>query len=135
MRVQSIQANNPNFNAKLRVFGKFFVKEHLDSLVQKADKIGFENDVVELNYTNYRDGSIEFLGQKQPDYLNKISSLLKAKFFPNDDGIGAEFYNECVSDNTYPKFWAKEYKIAKRYLDALAEKYPNERIGVSIIEN
>ena len=135
MRVQTIQSNNPNFNAKLRVLGKYFVQEEQDVLLQKADKIGFENDVVELNYTNYRDRSIEFLNQKQPDYLKKISSILKARFYPNNEGEGTEIYKECVSDDNYRGFWAKEYKIAKRYLDTLAEKYPNERIGVSIIEN
>jgi hypothetical protein len=135
MRVQSIQNRNPNFNARLRVFGKYFVKEEYDVLAKKADKIGFENDVVELNYTNYRDGSIEFLGQKQPDYLNKISVLLQAKFFPNNEGIGTEIHKECVSDDNYRRFWNKEYKIANNYLDRLMQKYANERMGVSIIEN
>ena len=135
MRIHSIQNNNPNFNAKLRVLGKFFVKEELDILTKKADKIGFENDIVELNYTNYKDRSIEFLNQKQPDYLKKISSFLKAKFYPNNDGLGAEFYNESVSDDTYPKFWAKEYKVADYYIEKLMKKYPNERLGISIIEN
>lgn len=135
MRIQNIQGNYPNFNAGLRVLGKYFVKEEHDMLLKKADKIGYENDMVELNYTNYKDGSIEFFGQKQPDYLKKISVLLKARFLPNDEGKGTEIYKECVSDDNYRKFWTKEFKIAEHYLDKLIEKYPNERIGVSIIDN
>ena len=73
MRVQNIQNSyNTPFNAKLRVLGKFFVKEEYATLLKKADKIGFENDIVELNYTNYVDGSIEFFNQKRP---------LKGRFF------------------------------------------------------
>lgn len=136
MRVQNIQNSyNTPFNAKLRVLGKFFVKEEYATLLKKADKIGFENDIVELNYTNYVDGSIEFFNQKHPDYLKKISSLLKAEFFPNGDKIGTEIYKEIVSGDSYKEFWAKENKIANNYLDRLMKKYPNERLGFSIIEN
>ena len=135
MRVQSIQSNNPNFNAKLRVLGKYFLGKEDKFLVSKAEKIGYENDVVELNFTNYRDRSIEFLDQKQPDYLKRISIFMKAKFFPNGEGEGTEIYKECVSDDNYGRFWDKEFKIANNYLDRLIQKYPNNRIGISIIEN
>lgn len=136
MRVQKVQNTyNTPFNAKLRILGKYFVDEEYKTLLKKADKIGYENDVIELNYTNYRDKSIEFLGQKQPDYLNKISSLLKAAFFPNDDKVGTEIYKEAVSGDSYKEFWTKENNIANRYLDILMKKYPNERLGISIIEN
>jgi hypothetical protein len=135
MKVSSIQSYNPSFSAKLNVLGKFFVAEELNVLTNKADKVGFENDIVELNYTNYRDKSIEFLNEKTPDYLKKISSLLKARFIPNGEGIGTEIYKECASGDSYREFWDKENKIANRYLDRLVEKYPNERLGVSIIEN
>lgn len=135
MRVQSIQSNNPNFNAKLRVLGKYFLGKEGKFLVSKAEKIGYENDVVELNFTNYRDRSIEFLDQKQPDYLKRISILMQARFFPNDEGEGTEIYKECVSDDDYGRFWDKEFKIANNYLDRLIQKYPNNRIGISIIDN
>ena len=135
MRVNGIQNDNISFGAKLNVLGKFFVAEEYKTLLKKADKIGYENDVIELNYTNYRDKSIEFAGQKQPDFLKKISSMLKARFIPNGEGEGTEIYKEIVSGDSYKEFWKKENGIANRYLDNLMKKYPNERIGVSIIEN
>lgn len=135
MRVSGVQNNNVTFGAKLNVLGKFFVAEEYKTLLKKADKIGYENDIVELSYTNYRDGSIEFFGQKQPDFLKKISSMLKARFIPNGEGAGTEIYKEIVSGDSYKEFWKKENGIANRYLDNLMKKYPNERIGVSIIEN
>ena len=135
MRVGSVQNNNVTFGARLNVYGKFFVAEEYKTLLKKADKIGYENDVIELNYTNYRDKSIEFFGQKQPDFLKKISSMLKARFIPNGEGVGTEIYKEIVSGDSYKEFWKKENGIANRYLDNLMKKYPNERIGVSIIEN
>lgn len=135
MRVSSIQNNNPTFCAKLQISGKYFIAEEYRTLVKKADKVGFENDVVELNYTNYKDKSIEFFNVKQPDFLKAISSTLKARFLPNGEGNGTELYRGCVSGDSYKEFWRKEYGIANWYLDRLIEKYPNERIGVSIIEN
>lgn len=135
MRVNRIQNDNISFGAKLNVLGKFFVAEEYKTLLKKADKIGYENDVIELNYTNYRDKSIEFAGQKQPDFLKRISSKLKARFIPNGEGVGTEIYKEIVSGDSYKEFWKKENGIANRYLDNLMKKYPNERIGVSIIEN
>ncbi len=135
MRVSAIQNDNISFCAKLNVLGKFFVAEEYKTLLKKADKIGYENDVIELNYTNYRDKSIEFAGQRQPDFLKKISSMLKARFIPNGEGVGTEIYKEIVSGDSYKEFWKKENGIANRYLDNLMKKYPNERIGVSIIEN
>lgn len=135
MRVNSIQSYNTAFGAKLNVYGKYFVKDELDVLTKKADKIGFENDVIELNYTNYRDKSIEFFNVKQPDYLKSISSTLIARFLPNGEGKGTELFRESVSGDSYNEFWRKENSIANWYLDRLSEKYPNERIGISIIEN
>ena len=135
MRVGSIQNYNMTFGAKLNVYGKFFVAEELAVLTKKADKVGYENDIIELNYTNYRDNSIEFLNQKKPDFLKKISTTLQARFFPNGEGNGTELYKEVVSGDSYREFWRKENGIANRYLDRLIERYPNERVGVSIIEN
>ena len=136
MKVDSIQNHNLRFKAKLNVLGgKHFVSEELNVLKQGADKIGFENDVVELNYANYRDKSIEFHNYKFPDCIKRISCILKARFFPNGEGTGTEIYKESVSGNNYREFWEKEYSAAKKYIDNLAKKYPNERIGISIIDN
>ena len=135
MRVSSVQKNNMTFDAKLEILGKYFVAEEYNALVKKADKIGYETDVVELSYTNYRDKSIEFFNVKQPDFLKAISSTLKARFLPNGEGNGTELYRECVSGDSYKEFWRKENSIANWYLDKLIEKYHNERIRVSIIEN
>ena len=52
MRVNRIQNDSITFGAKLNVLGKFFVAEEYKTLLKKADKIGYENDVIELNYTN-----------------------------------------------------------------------------------
>ena len=107
----------------------------LKILTKKADKVGFENDIIELNYTNYRDKSIEFFNQKTPDFLKNISSFLKARFIPNGEGKGTELYKESITADNYKDFWELENKYANNYLDKLIKKYPNERIGVSIIEN
>ncbi len=135
MRVNNIQSYNTTFGAKLNVNGKFFVKDELDILTKKADKIGFENDVIELNYTNYRDKSIEFFNVRQPDYLKSISSTFIARFLPNGEGKGTELFRESVSGDSYREFWRKENGVANWYLDRLFEKFPNKRIGISIIEN
>ena len=135
MRVNSIQSQNTIFGAKLNISGKFFVEKELKVLTQKADKVGFENDVIELNYINYRDKSIEFLNEKTPDFMKKISSTLKARFFPNGDGNGTEFFKANMTADGYKEFWAQENFYANKYLDRLVERYPNSRIGVSIIEN
>ena len=135
MKVNSIHNHNLTFGAKLNVCGKFFVKDELDLLNKKADKIGFENDVIELNYTNYRDKSIEFFNVKQPDYLKSISSTLIARFLSNGEGKGTEFFRESVSGDSYKEFWRKENGVANWYLDRLIERYPNKRVGVCIIEN
>ena len=135
MRVNSIQSQNTIFGAKLNISGKFFVEKELKVLTQKADKVGFDNDVIELNYINYRDKSIEFLNEKTPDFMKKISSTLKARFFPNGDGNGAEFFKANMTADGYKEFWAQENFYANKYLDRLVERYPNSRNGVSIIEN
>ena len=134
MRVNSIQ-NNINFNGKLNVLGKFFVREELEKLTAKADKIGYENDVIELSFSNYRDNSIEFLGAKKSEYSSRMFSTLKARFIPNGEGIGTEMYKENIPADSYNELWTKEYGFSTGYLDRLVKKYPNERIGVSIIEN
>jgi len=135
MRVSSVQKNNMTFDAKLEILGKYFVAEEYNTLIKKADKIGFENDVVELSYTNYRDKSIEFINEKTPDFMKKISSFFKARFIPNGEGKGTELFKENVTADDYRTFWKMENLSANKYLDRLAEKYPNERIGTSIIEN
>ena len=135
MRIDRIQNQNVVFGAKLNICGKYFVSEELAKLTKKADKVGFENDVIELNFINYRDKSIEFLSEKTPDFMKKISSTLKARFIPNGDSKETELYKENMTADNYREFWAKENAYANKYLDRLVEKYPNDRIGVSIIEN
>ena len=134
MKIDSIQ-NNISFNAKLRVLGKFFVREELQNLTRKADKIGYEQDIIELSYKDYKDNSIEFLDSTKTSILDKITSTLKARFIPNGDGEGTEFFKENFAADNYADFWKKEENAANMYLDKLYKKYPNERIGISIIEN
>ena len=133
MRVNCIQDNNIVFGAKLRVLEKYFVGEELRVLTQKADKIGYENDVIELNYTDFKDSTDKIFNPGSK--INTISDTLKARFLPNGEGIGTEIFSRNISGNCFREFWAKEYNLAIRYLDKLFEKYPNERVGVSIIEN
>ena len=135
MRVSSVQNNNMTFEARLNILGKYFVSEEYHALIKKADKIGFENDIVELSYTNYRDKSIEFMHEKTPDFMKRISGFFKARFIPNGEGKGTELFKENLTADDYRTFWKMENASANKYLDRLAEKYPNERIGVSIIEN
>ena len=135
MRVNRIQNQNVVFGAKLNVYGKYFTAKELNKLTKKADKIGFENDIIELNFTNYRDKSIEFLNEPTPDFMKRISSTLKARFIPNGEGKGTELYKANMTADGYREFWLQEDACANRYLDRLSEKYPNERVGVSIIEN
>ena len=98
MRVFGVQSNNTTFNAKLQIFGKYFVGKEYNALIKKADKVGYENDVIELSFSNYKDNSIEFLENKKSNILEKISSTFKARFIPNGEGLGTELFQENIAE-------------------------------------
>ncbi len=129
MHIDRIQNYNTSFNANLRIINKEFSKSFLNDLNEKANLIGLPRDVIELNYTNFKDIKEDAIMKNQicppsKHHEKRLSDVLEARFIPHGDEYGVDHFQLKLSANTYLELWEQEELAAKKYLHNLAKKYP-----------
>lgn len=136
MQVNRIQANNysnqQNFKAKLRIydmFGKVRVPEPKNTeLIEKAKKIGLENDVIEFYFGGIKQKVENYWSPQDNFYIEnwrtETSNKLKM-IFTQEDKV-KESFSETVYQIDYDNILDENENRIGEILDYLHTKYPND---------
>ena len=131
MQISKIQQQKSctTFGAKLNIIGGDLNKKTITSLSEKAKKIGLDNDVIELKFTNYKHNQEGYYSGQDNCYiggvLNEIKETFRAKFIPNGKGKSTEEVRDKILRNSYADLLQAEERVANNYLDELIKKYGN----------
>ena len=132
MQVQRIQNNNMAFGAKINLIGTRFDESVLSTLSEKAKKIGYENDVVELKFSKFysildRNNYFNIQDKKHVNNMFTVfRQLFSARFLPNSKGRGIEHADERLfAVETPHDILTQQERVANNYLNNLVKKYGN----------
>ena len=139
MQINRIQSNNynsqPNFSAKLKIDAPWrnihISKAKNTELIEKAKKIGLENDVIEFSFGVPRIKSEDYYsGQDNcriADWRVEKRNKLKAIF--TQDGKEKENISRNIVDSDGSYFEQYNMDAIESILDDLYKKYPNDIWG------
>ena len=128
MQVQRIQNNNTAFCAKLNIIGGKLDKETIAVLSKNAEKIGSENDVVELNFSKIfsnlcRHDYHTYQDKSLINYMyNQFRQILNAKFIPNGNGKCTEEITDKIYALELEDVLQNQKNYAEKCLDKLSAK-------------
>ena len=131
MQIAKIQAQNrgTTFGANVKIIGGDLNKKAITSLSEKAKKIGLDNDVIELKFTNWKHNQEGYYCGQDNCYIggviNELKETFRAKFIPNGKGKCTEEKRDKILSNSYADLLKEEERVANNYLDELIKKYGN----------
>lgn len=131
MQISSIQQQNSGttFGAKVKIIGGDLDKKAISTLSEKAKKIGLDNDVIELKFTNWKHNQEGYYSGQDNCYIggviNELKETFRAKFIPNGKGKCTEELRDKILSNSYADLIQAEERVANNYLDELIKKYCN----------
>ena len=127
MKINNNSNISTNFCASLKLqnlYKTFMDPKTLENLEKKASKIGFENDVIEIKYTNFKHDVTDYYSGQDNCYMilgDKYTSTFKAKFISG--GKTFEKVKEGIVADNIPELCETENKLANDYLDNLYNKF------------
>lgn len=136
MQVNRIQSNyynyQPNFGAKIKVknlFGEVKIPEPKNTeLIEKAKKIGLENDVIEFSFGGINSKTENFWSPQDnfymEDWRTEVKNKLKTVF--TQEGKVKENFSETVYQSDYGNILDDNEERMGEILDYLHTKYPND---------
>lgn len=126
MQINSVHSYDKTFGAKLRVINKDFTNEIFSNLSKKAENIGLEYDVIELNYAEFQD-IVENNAFRRKNVLcqgiKRLSDVFKGRFIPCGDDFGTDHFEKMLTADKYADMWKEEEIAAEKYLYILGKKY------------
>lgn len=136
MQVNRIQSNNsmslPNFGAKIKVknlFGDVKIPEPKNTeLIEKAKKIGLENDVIEFSFGGIIEKIEDYWSPQDNFHMEgwrqEVKNKLKTRFI--QEGKVKENFSENVYQSDYGNILDDNEERMGEILDYLHTKYPND---------
>ena len=131
MQITKIQQQNSGtaFGAKVKIIGGDLNKKAITSLSEKAKKIGLDNDVIELKFTNWKHNQEGYYCGQDNCYIggviNELKETFRAKFISNGNCKCTEEIRDKILSNSYADLLQAEERVANNYLDKLIKKYCN----------
>ncbi len=133
MQVNNISSNNhPNFGAKIKVknlFGEVKIPEPKNSeLIEKANKIGLENDVIEFSFGGIISKTEDYWSPQDNFYMENWRTETKNKLRTTftQEGKVKEHFSETVYQSDYGNILDDNEERIGEILDYLHTKYPND---------
>ena len=115
MQVNSVQNYNnvSNFKAKLKIEGETFYGDVFNKMLEKADMIGTDKDIIDIKYVGY--------------YVNKSNDRFMGKFvgklLKKGNNSGTDKVQQNIQDTTRYSYREKAKKAAINFVDDLYAKY------------
>ena len=131
MQIQKNRINNIGFGAKINVIGSKFDKKALSELSEKASKIGCENDVVELKFSQlYSIMDRNYHWHLQDNYhindsYNEFRQTFKARFLPNGQDESSKSVINKLFCKSLNEVLEQQKQLAHDYLDNLVKAIKN----------
>ena len=132
MQINNITTTNRSFGAKIKVksvYGEVKIPEPKNrKLIEKAKKIGLENDVIEFSFgpiirktENYWSPQDNFFIE---NWRSEVKNKLTTKF--TQEGKVKEHFKETVYQSDYGNILDDNEERIEEILGYLHKKYPND---------
>lgn len=127
MQVNRVQSNNTSFGAKIKVHNLFREIKVSDELIEKAKKIGLENDVIEFSFGPIIKKSEYYHSPQDNFYLEnwRTETRNKLRTTFTQEGKVKEKFSQTIYESD-ENILEDNKNVIEDTLDYLHTKYPND---------